>query len=265
MKNSLCRKDTLGKPVIFKGRTVITTELLANAYETETKHISNNFNRNKEKFIEDKHYILLQGEALKEFKANHLKDECLKYASQLYLWTERGASRHCKILDTDKAWDQFDYLEEVYFQLKANQPMCIEDLIIANAKALKETREQAELATLTAQEAKQEIQSMREVMTLDPTAWRKETTNIINRIAQKLGGNENIQAIRKESYELLEIKAKAQLGIRLTNMKRKVLEETGSKSKADKVTKLDVIDSDGRLKEIYISIVKEMAIKYGVA
>lgn len=165
------------------------------------------------------------------------------------------------ILFTAKYVKRFNDMEQA---INA-QPMCIEDLIIANAKALKETREQAELATLTAQEAKQEIQSMREVMILDPTAWRKETTNIINRIAQKLGGNENIQAIRKESYELLEIKAKAQLGIRLTNMKRKVLEETGSKSKADKVTKLDVIDSDGRLKEIYISIVKEMAIKYAVA
>lgn len=251
---------------MFKGTAVITTELLAQVYETDTNNIKNNFNRNKSKFEDGKHYFLLQGEDLREFKNEVTGSDLVgKNASQLYLWTERGASRHCKILDTDKAWDQFDYLEEVYFQLKANQPMCIEDLIIANAKALKETREQAELATLTAQEAKQEIQSMREVMTLDPTAWRKETTNIINRIAQKLGGNENIQVIRKESYELLEIKAKAQLGIRLTNMKRKVLEETGSKSKADKVTKLDVIDSDGRLKEIYISVVKEMAIKYGVA
>lgn len=106
------------RPLTFKGQTVITTELLAQVYGTEPKHISNNFNRNKEKFTEGKHYILLQGEELKEFKASHLKDEYLKYAPQLYLWTERGASRHCKILDTDKAWEQFDYLEEAYFKSK---------------------------------------------------------------------------------------------------------------------------------------------------
>lgn len=34
-----------------------------------------------------------------------------------------------------------------------------------------------------------------------------------------------------------------------------------SQSKAERVTMLDVIDNDRRLKEIYISIIKEMAIK----
>ena len=48
-------------------------------------------------------------------------------------------------------------------------------------------------------------------------------------------------------------------------MKRKVLEETGSRSKADKITKLDVIASDARLREVYIAIIKEMSVKYGVA
>ncbi len=38
-----------------------------------------------------------------------------------------------------------------------------------------------------------------------------------------------------------------------------------SKSKVDKVSQIDVIAEDKRLKEIYIAVVKEMAIKYGVA
>ena len=33
----------------------------------------------------------------------------------LYLWTRRGASRHSKMLGTDKAWEMFDALEENYF------------------------------------------------------------------------------------------------------------------------------------------------------
>ncbi len=40
----------------------------------------------------------------------------------LYLWTERGANRHCKILDTDRAWEQFDNLEETYFRVKEIDP-----------------------------------------------------------------------------------------------------------------------------------------------
>ncbi|PHV69561.1 phage antirepressor Ant [Sporanaerobium hydrogeniformans] len=164
---------------------------------------------------------------------------------------------------TEKSHEYRNYFIECEQQLK--QPMCLEDLIIANAKALKDAREQAEKAQATALEVKQEVQAMRDVVTLDPAAWRTETTNLVNRIAQKLGGNENIQAIRKESYDILDSRAKAKLGIRQTNMKRKVLEETGSTSKSNKVSKLDVIAADARLREVYIAIVKEMAIKYGVA
>lgn len=121
-KNALCRKENLHTPVILNGQAVITTKVLADAYEATEKHIQQNFNNNQEKFEEGKHYILLQGNELKEFKRQFDNIEVAlgvsKYASQLYLWTERGANRHCKILDTDKAWEQFDYLEEVYFKVK---------------------------------------------------------------------------------------------------------------------------------------------------
>lgn len=111
------------EPFKFKNQNVITTELLAEVYGTDTKNISNNFNNNKDKFEEGKHYYLLQGKQLKEFKGNHTEYEYLKFAPKLYLWTERGANRHCKILDTDKAWEQFDNLEETYFRVKENPYM----------------------------------------------------------------------------------------------------------------------------------------------
>ena len=56
---------------------------------------------------------------MKAFK-NRVNDIYLvgKNANQLILWTEKGADRHCKILDTDKAWEQFDNLEDTYFKVK---------------------------------------------------------------------------------------------------------------------------------------------------
>jgi len=100
---------------------VLTTKQLAEVYETNEVNISNNFKRNEERFEEGKHYFLLQGEELKVFKGSHLNVENLKYVSILYLWTERGANRHSKILDTDKAWEQFENLEETYFKVKEQQ------------------------------------------------------------------------------------------------------------------------------------------------
>lgn len=103
----------------WKDQRVITTALLAEAYETSTDNVKMNFNRHKDNFIEGKHYFLLQGEELREFKSKVTDSYPVKSnVNQLYLWTERGANRHCKILDTDKAWEQFDHLEETYFKVK---------------------------------------------------------------------------------------------------------------------------------------------------
>lgn len=103
----------------WKGQRVITTALLAEVYGTDENNIKNNFNNHKDNFIEGKHYYFLQGKELREFKnlVNDI-DAVGKRAPQLYLWTRRGASRHCKILDTEKAWIQFDALEENYYNPK---------------------------------------------------------------------------------------------------------------------------------------------------
>ena len=109
-------------PVEFNNEIVITTKTLAEIYECDEKQISNNFKRNEDKFIERKHYYKLIGKELKEFKTNHLNDEpSMLRINCLYLWTKRGASRHCKMLGTEKAWDMFDSLEENYFNPKIPQ------------------------------------------------------------------------------------------------------------------------------------------------
>lgn len=110
-------------PIIeWRKQVVITTALLAEVYETDVDNVKKNFSRHKDNFIEGTHYFLLQGEELSEFK-NMVTNSPLvgKNANQLYLWTERGANRHCKILDTDKAWEQFDHLEETYFNKDDSQ------------------------------------------------------------------------------------------------------------------------------------------------
>ena len=55
------------------------------------------------------------------------------------------------------------------------------------------------------------------------------------------------------------------LQIRLTNKRRRMADEGVSKSKRDKLNYLDIIAEDKKLIEGYTAIVKEMAIKYGVA
>lgn len=100
----------------WNGERVITTAQLAEVYGTDMTNVWNNFSNNKDRFEKNKHYFFLTGDSLRSFK-NHLDDieVVAKGTAQLYLWTRRGASRHCKILDTEMAWKQFDCLEENYF------------------------------------------------------------------------------------------------------------------------------------------------------
>lgn len=110
-------------PVKFNDEVVITTKTLAEVYECDINNIKVNFNYAKDKFKEGIHYYELKGDELKNFKmlvrnSNQPLYREIKFAPKLYLWTKRGASRHCKMLGTDKAWEMFDTLEENYFNPK---------------------------------------------------------------------------------------------------------------------------------------------------
>lgn len=109
-------------PIEWNNQRIMTTKTLAECYETKEHNINKNFNEHQDRFEEGKHYYTLKGEDLKEFKRvitnsdYPLKD--IKFASVLTLWTERGALRHAKILDTDVAWEVYEQLEDTYFKVR---------------------------------------------------------------------------------------------------------------------------------------------------
>lgn len=104
----------------YKSVPVMTTEQLANFYGTDTDNIRQNFSRHAGRFIDGKHFFKIDGAELNEFRLC-MTDSHVQISSKarsLTLWTEKGAARHAKILDTDQAWDIFEQLEEVYFSVK---------------------------------------------------------------------------------------------------------------------------------------------------
>lgn len=105
--------------VTYNSLPVITTDMLAQVYGTETIRIQQNHKRNDDRFIAGKHFFKLEGTELKEFKNRlSLSESVGKRARSLVLWTERGAARHAKMLETDQAWEVFEKLEDFYFSQK---------------------------------------------------------------------------------------------------------------------------------------------------
>lgn len=113
-------------------------------------------------------------------------------------------------------------------------------------------------------ETKEEIQGIRDAITLNPNQWRKDTATLINKIANKLGGFEHIKPIRDESYSLLNTSYGVDINRRLLNKKKNMALEGCSKSKIDKVNYLDIIAEDKKLINGYINIVGRLAVKYGI-
>ena len=108
------------------------------------------------------------------------------------------------------------------------------------------------------------VDSIKDVIALNPNSWRTDSAKIINKIALQMGGYEHIKAIREESYKLLEERMGVALSIRLSNKKKTQALNGVSKSKIDKLNQLDVIADDKKLIKGYVSVIKDMAIKYGV-
>lgn len=99
------------------GQRVLTTAQLAEAYGTDRKEISKNFSNNKSRYEEGRHYFALTGAEKRDF-CNRLKICDGAKATVLYLWTECGALLHAKSLNTDKAWEVYEFLVESYFRAK---------------------------------------------------------------------------------------------------------------------------------------------------
>lgn len=261
--------------VEYNGIIVLTTQQIAEAYGTDAKVLSKNFERNKDRFIERKHYIKLSGDELKEFKANRQNDENLKFAPVLYLWTQKGTFLHAKSLNTDKAWEVYDILVDNYFEKKKeeiNVNQLSPELQMFNQifqQVAKTELEQKKLA----ERADQQEKNMKTIIdTFKGTDSDVGTEKWVNRCISKIAESDDFSysfgnkyaAARNESYRRLSDRAGCRLDQQLRNAISRAEERGCTKAQTNQINKLSVIMQNKRLKDIYVSVIKEMMIAYRV-
>lgn len=135
-------------PVIeWQGVRVVTTETLAAGYGTTPIRIQQNYIRNEDRFVEGKHFFKISGDELKSFRLS-FSESVNKHTTSLVLWTERGAARMSKIVDTDEAWSFFEKMEQAYFRKATPSSNTIPDFDdpIAAAEAWIEAKKSERLA-----------------------------------------------------------------------------------------------------------------------
>lgn len=125
--------------------------------------------------------------------------------------------------------------------------MTITEIVAHNAMQLLK-QEQA------IKETRQEVAAIREVVVVQPDRVREWMDKIIARIVATSGSD--YARVRTESYRLLNKRMGVNVYTRKANREAKV---------GHKIPTIDIILSDKKLTEGYVAILKEYAIKYGVA
>ncbi|MCU5173726.1 ORF6N domain-containing protein [Bacillus sp. FH] len=228
------------------------------------KEVNRRINDNRKRFKDGVDIIDLKVSGFEPLSFTDLgfSRQSVANSNNIYLLSERGYAKLLKILEDDTAWELYDQFVDGYFNMRKQQ---IDTTQLSPELQMFQTL----FTTLATQELnqkklEQKVDNISEIVALNSTDWRKDTTLILNKIARKQGGFEMYRKIRNESYEILEQRASAKLSIRVNNKKKIMALEGVSKSKIDKVSNLDIIGEDKRLLEIYLAIVKEMAIRYQV-
>lgn len=270
------------KIVEYHSIRVLTTQQIAKAYETSTDTITKNFNRNKDRYTEGKHYIALEGAEKNEFIDLGQIDRGLKNAKTLYLWTKKGAFLHAKSLNTDKAWEVYDKLVDSYFQEEDKQVelqelppemQMFKKLWDMQANSYLEQKRQAEQLQKLEDKTNKQTEALQTVKdTFSNSGSEEETTQWVNKCINKIAESSNFtysfgnrySAARNESYSRLTLKAGCRLDQKVRNAIERAEEKGYTKAQINSINKLSVIMADKRLKEIYISVIKEMMIAFCV-
>ncbi|KAB8139070.1 hypothetical protein F9U64_01345 [Gracilibacillus oryzae] len=113
-------------------------------------------------------------------------------------------------------------------------------------------------------ELNNKIDNVSNIISLSNVDWRKKTNVILRKIADKWSGVEPYRSVKNLAYERFEQRAACKLNLRLENRKKNAVTQGMTKSYVAKINKLDVIAEEKRLIEIYIQVVKEMAIQFRV-
>lgn len=244
----------------YEGVRVVTLKDIDQLHERPEGTARRNFNTNRNHFIESTDFFKV---CASEIRTHNIMEISSRAHEDVTLITESGYLMLVKSFTDDLAWDVQRQLVNTYFRAKDIQTSLSDlspQLQLLISMEMEQKRQAEQLAIM-----EEKVDGIRNLVGINPNDWREDCRKLIVRIAHVLGGNEYIKTVNSEVFGLVDARAGVSLATRLTNKRRRMADEGECKSKRDKLNKVDVIAGDKKLIEIYIKVVRELAVKYGVA
>ena len=251
----------------YKGQRVVTFKDIDLVHGRPDGTARKRFADNKERFIEGEDYFKV---CASEIRTANIFDVSDKATSDFALITEQGYLMLVKSFTDDLAWQVQRQLVNSYFKVRetVNTTLSPElqmlqgllNQMVQKELEDKERDRQIALANETAQKAIETTEIIKEAVQPVFDNWREIMTAKINKI-QKASGISHSE-LRAEIYAQVERRGTCDLSKRLRNMKQRMADGGYTKTAIEKCNKMDVVEADAGIKEIFGKIVAEYEIKY---
>ncbi|WP_415533812.1 Bro-N domain-containing protein [Ethanoligenens sp.] len=138
---------------------------------------------------------------------------------------------------------------------------CFEQML----KVARQQDERLKALETSNQQISDSVETIQQAVVFHPDDWRNNVNRMLNHIAKNAGNANAYQHIRAALYEELERRAHCDLNRRLDNYRTRMAKEGCAKTSVKAANRLDVIEQDPRLREIFLSIVKAAVVRSGVS
>lgn len=247
----------------YNGQRVVTFKDIDSVHERPDGTARATFNRNKERFTLGEDYFVCQTYEAKELFG-------ISAPNGIALITEQGYLMLVKPFTDDLSWIVQKKLVSSYFKVKeiANTELSPElqmlqgllNQMVQKELEDKERDRQIAIANETAKKAIETTENIKEAVKPIFDNWREEINSKFNRIQRNADKPFNL--LRSEMYSELERRGGCDLGTRLRNKQARMREYGRTKTEINNLNKMDIIEEDKRLKEIFSKIVSEYEIRY---
>ena len=109
-------------------------------------------------------------------------------------------------------------------------------------------------------EVQNKVDAIQDTFMLQPTNWKKYVRDTVAHLSKMITGNySGMHDIYVQLYDQLEKRAGADLDARLRNRHNRMIQNGMSQTAVNKINKLDIIEDDKKLKEIFTAILREFS------
>lgn len=256
----------------YNGQRVVTFKDIDMVHGRSDGTARKRFSDNRNRFIEGEDFFVLKPSDLENTQLSEKRtlENLVKSNFGTVFMTEQGYLMLVKSFTDDLAWDVQRQLVNGYFKTKETVKRALSpelqmlqgllSQMVEKELADKERDRKIALAKETADKAVATTESIKEAVKPVFDNWRSEINSKFNRIQK--GAGAEFRMLRTEMYQELERRAGCDLNTRLRNKRNRMAENGCTKTEINSLNKMDVIDDDKKLREIFSKIVTEYEIKY---